>query len=73
MIEITIESGEKTEIERRTGIERKTGIERRTGNGKKTGRDVKRGTEIGWKEATKYLTKMIGGKVKDIPRTQRGG
>lgn len=67
MIEITTESGEKTEIERKTGIERKTE------NGKKTGRDVKRGTEIGWKEATKYLTKMTGGKVKDIPRTQRGG
>ena len=67
MIEITIESGEKTEIERKTGIERKTE------NGKKTGRDIKRGTEIGWKEATKYLTKMRGGKVKDIPRTQRGG
>lgn len=55
MIEITTESGEKTEIER------------------KTGRDVKRGIEIGWKEATKYLTKMRDGKVKDIPRTQRGG
>lgn len=61
MIEITTESGEKTEIERKTGNERKTG------------RDVKRGTEIGWKKATKYLTKMRGGKVKDIPRTQRGG
>ena len=61
MIEITTESGEKTEIERKTE------------NGKKTGRDIKRGTEIGWKEATKYLTKMRGGKVKDIPRTQRGG
>ena len=61
MIEITIENGEKTEIERKTG------------NGKKTGRDVKRGTEIGWKKAIKYLTKMRGGKVQDIPRTQRGG
>lgn len=60
MTEITIENGEKTEIERKTG------------NGKKTGRDVKRGTEIGWKKAIKYLTKMRGGKVKDIPRTQRG-
>lgn len=60
MIEITTESGEKTEIERKTGNERKTG------------RDVKRGTEIGWKKAIKYLTKMRGGKVKDIPRTQRG-
>ena len=61
MIEITTESGEKTEIERKTEKE------------KKTGRDVKRGTEIGWKKAIKYLTKMRGGKVKDIPRTQRGG
>ena len=61
MIEIKTKSGEKTEIERKTG------------NGKKTGRDVKTGTEIGWKEARKYLTKMRGGKVKDIPRTQRGG
>lgn len=61
MIEITTESGEKTEIERKTE------------NGKKTGRDVKRRTGIGWKKAIKYLTKMRGGKVKDIPRTQRGG
>lgn len=61
MIEIKTENGEKTEIERKTGNERKTG------------RDVKRRTEIGWKKATKYLTKMRGGKVKDIPRTQRGG
>ena len=57
---IKTESGEKTEIGRRTG------------NGKKTGRDVKREKEIGRIKAIKYLTKMRGGKVKDMPRTQRG-
>lgn len=57
---IKTESGEKTDIGRRTG------------NEKKTGRDVKRETEIGWMKAIKHLTKMRGGKVKDMPRTQRG-
>lgn len=50
----------------------KTESGEKTEIGRRTGRDVKRETEIGWIKAIKYLTKMRGGKVKDMPRTQRG-